>query len=256
MPRDSKRAFTLIELLVVIAIIAILAAILFPVFAQAREKACSATCLSNLKQIMTAVKMYDQDYDEQSMDYVWYNRGDGVWLTWMEFLNPYIKNQQVFICPSAPLTRSAYTTSCASANRVASTYVWPAWIRYTYYNWFGTIMFAGFPTPNPGRCSNPWDACRGVEFAGNPAESAFVIEGYMITFDPIPGVAFGSACTTGFSADPTNRNFYRHNEGMNIGYCDGHVKWVKGVNFMHNKSSRHNYAGTTYPESPFMRVGD
>src|SRR3978361_1107773 len=65
MPRNHRNAFTLIELLVVIAIIAILAAILFPVFAQAREKARQASCESNLKQIGLAFKMYVQDYDER-----------------------------------------------------------------------------------------------------------------------------------------------------------------------------------------------
>jgi prepilin-type N-terminal cleavage/methylation domain-containing protein len=94
--------FTLIELLVVIAIIAILAAILFPVFAQARDKARSASCLSNLKQIGTGLYMYLQDYDEAYPP----NRigmtssGKGGY-TWKEAIGPYVKNLQVFVCPSA-----------------------------------------------------------------------------------------------------------------------------------------------------------
>ena len=143
----SNRAFTLIELLVVIAIIAILAAILFPVFAQAREKARAASCLSNMKQIMTGVKMYTQDYDEVSL-WSWYlPRPGGGFNTWMEMVYPYVKNRDLFICPSAPKDRTAYTAACAGTaelpGKLVSTYIFPGWIRYTYYNWFGTIMFAG-----------------------------------------------------------------------------------------------------------------
>jgi len=94
---DSK-GFTLIELLVVIAIIAILAAILFPVFARAREKARQASCMSNLKQIGTALIMYTDDYDGC------YTRGQ-FWPftsvhTWVDAVEPYVKNTQVFRCPS------------------------------------------------------------------------------------------------------------------------------------------------------------
>jgi prepilin-type N-terminal cleavage/methylation domain-containing protein/prepilin-type processing-associated H-X9-DG protein len=89
------RAFTLIELLVVIAIIAILAAILFPVFAQAREKARQASCTSNLKQVGMAVRMYLQDYDETYLPW-----GQSVTASPAAILDPYIKNYQVWVCPS------------------------------------------------------------------------------------------------------------------------------------------------------------
>jgi prepilin-type N-terminal cleavage/methylation domain-containing protein/prepilin-type processing-associated H-X9-DG protein len=120
-----KRGFTLIELLVVIAIIAILAAILFPVFAKAREKARQSSCLSNLKQIGLAFQQYAQDYDERfplRIEGTWgvtasyqvqtdpnmpgakFTSSDGgvsgYFISWMDIISPYIKNTQVFYCPS------------------------------------------------------------------------------------------------------------------------------------------------------------
>lgn len=98
------RGFTLIELLVVIAIIAILAAILFPVFAQARESARMTSCLSNMKQIGLALRMYAQDYDEKYSNIREYSDPSvgccNQSLTWKNVIQPYIKNKGVFGCPS------------------------------------------------------------------------------------------------------------------------------------------------------------
>lgn len=120
---SRSAAFTLIELLVVIAIIAILAAILFPVFAQAREKARQTACLSNVKQIALGVQMYSQDYDEL-LPVAGYNaQCRGRW-QWQIF--PYVKNTQIFTCPnmaSAPwvsTTNNNYTCP-ASGSRPQTT---------------------------------------------------------------------------------------------------------------------------------------
>ncbi|MCS6862516.1 MAG: DUF1559 domain-containing protein [Abditibacteriales bacterium] len=262
--KRRQGAFTLIELLVVIAIIAILAAILMPVFAQAREKARTASCQSNLKQIMSAILMYNQDYDEQVMPNGWYQLGTtGNWITWMELVNPYIKNEQVFKCPSAPKTVGEWGIS--GPNRVASDYCWPFWIPYNYWNWFGVVMFAGYPIhpQSPYRSTNPWAYNAGPLQSDKPGESAMIVEGYMTTYYPSTNntnLVFGSAHSTGFCLapvdDPTNaRRCYRHNGGQNVGFADGHVKWIDGNKYMKDNSARHTYAGAQYPESPYMRHG-
>src|SRR5437879_2371240 len=110
-----RSGFILIELLVVIAVIAILAALLFPVFAQAREKARQATCLSNMKQINLGWQMYLQDYDDtwifrldsyavgpgQNCDWK-YVCGSGPLLNWWDVVRPYTRNHQILACPSTP----------------------------------------------------------------------------------------------------------------------------------------------------------
>lgn len=138
--RNTRRAFTLIELLVVIAIIAILAAILFPVFAQAREKARQASCLSNTKQIGLGVMQYVQDYDENYPYHAWKptatpERQSWNQWTWKESIEPYVKNgyhrntwggvngaavlmadSGVWICPSSPAGKNGDTWRSYSAN--------------------------------------------------------------------------------------------------------------------------------------------
>jgi prepilin-type N-terminal cleavage/methylation domain-containing protein len=99
-----RKGFTLIELLVVVAIIAILAAILFPVFAQAREKARQTTCASNLRQLGLSAMMYMQDYDDRYVP--WYGSHPTNGQGWSSILTPYVKNEQMFTCPSDGIKRS------------------------------------------------------------------------------------------------------------------------------------------------------
>src|SRR5213593_2680465 len=120
MYRCCKTAFTLIELLVVIAIIAILAAILFPVFAQARDKARMSSCLSNERQLGNAMMMYVQDYDETFP----YNRFHGTIggvpentiISWRNVIGPYLKNKGVLACPSNPNSRPIPGVPSATTN--------------------------------------------------------------------------------------------------------------------------------------------
>lgn len=104
-PRPSHRAFTLIELLVVITILAILVALLFPVFARMREKARVTNCTSNARQLGMALLMYAHDYDEM-LPIPWHFLGEPSWClpygSWKQLILPYVKNSQVFICPSKP----------------------------------------------------------------------------------------------------------------------------------------------------------
>jgi prepilin-type N-terminal cleavage/methylation domain-containing protein/prepilin-type processing-associated H-X9-DG protein len=108
-------AFTLIELLVVIAIISILAAILFPVFARARENARRASCMSNQKQLALAFMMYTQDFDERLPAHYGYVEA-GVVHSWPVVLEPYAKSRQLFFCPSDTLHNSSNAISTANVS--------------------------------------------------------------------------------------------------------------------------------------------
>lgn len=186
-----RRGFTLIELLVVIAIIAILAAILFPVFAKAREKARQASCLSNVKQISLGIMQYAQDYDEMLPIYA--EAGPTVpWPSgslgnpyWIVQIYPYVKNVQVFNCPSGDLV---FTGAPTSTTRIGYSTVISGIA-------LGTVV--------------------------KPAETAMV-------GDTDGG---GSYCffQTYFNSPPSAPRYLcgRHNEGANIGFLDGHAKWVK-----------------------------
>lgn len=139
--RSRRSGFTLIELLVVIAIIAILAAILFPVFAQAREKARHASCMSNLKQYATATLMYVQDYDE-TFPASSYLSGACV-STFYLVVDPYVKNAQVTRCPSESMAmdiplmfRGFLQGACAGTP------------QFTGYSVNHDLFLNGFASPN------------------------------------------------------------------------------------------------------------
>ncbi len=186
----QRRAFTLIELLVVIAIIAILAAILFPVFAKAREKARQSSCQSNAKQLGVSLMQYAQDYDEKYLKQQPCYAGSGPWTygcaIWQTVLQPYIKNQQIVICPS------------------------------------NTAQNPGYSLPR-----NPFSGCCGNSTA-------------MASFDQPAGTLTMTDCDGGMlNVFPTQWSVlsqsgatcrapsYRHNDGANCLYLDGHAKWQR-----------------------------
>src|SRR5437762_2986730 len=119
-----RNAFTLIELLVVIAIIAILAAILFPVFAQAREKARAASCLSNVKQMSLGIMMYAQDNDEfmpYGYAYTW--PGQKYLEYWQDLIRPYVKSEAVYTCPSGGHGKNTYLRVPGEPNPLIVDYI-------------------------------------------------------------------------------------------------------------------------------------
>ncbi len=201
-----KRGFTLIELLVVIAIIAILAAILFPVFAKAREKARQSSCQSNLKQIGLAHLQYVQDYDETFL-YGWntyYACSD----SWAGFLIPYCKSTQMFNCPSS----NTWTPYNGSSN-----YAW-------MYDHLRAVTLATLTQ------------------AGSPSDYFLAFDSYYSYLCVNPDDESGFRTTLG--ADRTDNNgAFRHNEGMNAVYADGHAKWVMKTNALKRNG---DYKGPWY----------
>ncbi len=210
-----RKGFTLIELLVVIAIIAILAAILFPVFARAREKARQTSCLSNMKQIGLGVKMYVSDYDSK-YPREWYGAlPDGNYATrglnYREMLLPYIKNDQIWLCPS----REGTFYTCH--------YSGYSWGRGTN-SWLGRLHGGSYGL-NAGNYGRPAGSRpNGISGAqesdiDDAAGTVFVIESDCLWMNP------------GFTwrPDPFNCDHmeYPHNDGFNAAYCDGHAKWSK-----------------------------
>ena len=240
----KSSAFTLIELLVVIAIIAILAAILFPVFAKAREKGRQAACLSNCKQLGLATMMYAQDYDE-TLPLVNTNDPQTGSVNcyanhkWQDMLYPYIKNAQVMTCPSDDDPNSIWRTqperlalspACNTGRSPGGSYS----ANYLYA--FSGLANAPFGTS--------------IAEITQPADTVFLAETLptvnsqlwaptlalsgTISADPAANRTFillPNATTPSFGyTDGANRRYWvmaRHNAIANVVWCDGHAKAMK-----------------------------
>jgi len=203
------KGFTLIELLVVIAIIAILAAILFPVFARAREKARQSACLSNMKQLGLGMLMYAQDYDERLGRESFYYYGTSVspyaraWFG--DYIQPYVKNRQLLECPS---------------------YSW-TYTSYRLPEWGDLLCSYAFPHIWHDASHTQITSLSGAKLAviEVPAETIMLIESRSVQI------------FTGYSADlrlldikdggSNDRVRHAHNDGFNITVADGHAKWMK-----------------------------
>ena len=162
----KRTGFTLIELLVVIAIIAILAAILFPVFAQAREKARQTTCLSNMKQMGTGVMMYLQDWDEvYPLNRVFALKGGAACnqrvVTWKHEILPYVKSVDVFRCPTNPRNKLPDESKNAASDGYAVfpvSYAYSGSILWTDINKQPILLAAQVPQPSPSAPHCGWSA--------------------------------------------------------------------------------------------------
>ena len=194
-----RQGFTLIELLVVIAIIAILAAILFPVFARAREKARQASCQSNLKQIGLAIQMYIQDYDDTVLP----ARLDGgpEQMDWTQMVFPYINNDQIFICPSDSDPVPSVGTGGYDKSYGLNCEI------HTYNE--GTGGYDGF-------AGNPLDIWPPATMS-EIEEPAQLISAIDFSFNQ-PGAPYPSI---------DDRVNWRHNETANVLFMDGHVKAMR-----------------------------
>jgi prepilin-type N-terminal cleavage/methylation domain-containing protein/prepilin-type processing-associated H-X9-DG protein len=236
--RSSQRGFTLIELLVVIAIIAILAAILFPVFAKAREKARQITCTSNVKQISLAFMMYAQDNDETycrvktlsaaneaSLNPEVLDANDPTQQLWTGLLSPYIKNTQVVLCPSAGYS-VVQSYGGYNFNTLADTDVNTAQISIgmnSAIDPFGNIgCLSGLQAQNPSGCT------AAATIASFPLPSQTVSFADSVPTTPsstYPGPQVGFIVNGAFPLDVPGGVSDRHTQGANIGFLDGHVKW-------------------------------
>lgn len=190
-----RRGFTLIELLVVIAIIAILAAILFPVFAKAREKARQSSCLSNIKQITIGTLSYIQDYDEVLP------RGVFGAVHWPKVMVPYMKNWQVLVCPS----RSG---SNATESMVVGS--------YPHYG-----MNSGIAPISTDLVAYP---CVSLGAITMPAETVLHGDANWYTGGAETHGCYHMAKPT-YATGDTSRWIHPHNDGRNISFVDGHSKW-------------------------------
>jgi len=260
--KTKKSGFTLIELLVVIAIIAILAAILFPVFAQARERARQSSCLSNMKQLGLAFMQYNQDFDEGFPEYLLGQSGGtaednivpgnmdsptrpaeryhtDVWrwagyhyIGWMDAIYPYSKSLSLFGCPSqnrplkmdTPFLQSFYNGSPAPTPADDGWRVWPPSYGYNLLI-AGGASYPGAPNPLRPASQQLMKKASNVYLLLHGA-SVYQKEPYYHIWESSQGMANDA---TGARPHVTGAEWRRstqpHNDGSVILYADGHAKW-------------------------------
>ncbi len=237
----KTRGFTLIELLVVIAIIALLAAILFPVFARARENARRTTCTSNLKQIGLAVMQYTQDYDETYplRDYrvpTGVAGPDGqilfdTWVFWTQTLHPYTKSHHVYYCPSSKMPADA------EAGLLPGTTQLSTMLNGNYGISSHITRLSATSALKLAAVKLPASKVMFLEFGNQSFQYAEVAKtAYTNTYYLPGGGAEGRSCAVlaahsaafvrALAPDCENG---RHFQGNVVGYADGHVKWQKNT---------------------------
>ena len=215
-----RGGFTLIELLVVIAIIAILAAILFPVFAQAREKARQASCGSNVRQLGLAIRMYTQDYDEKYPFGGWLPNGNIGTGEWQNTVAPYIKNKGLYYCPSSgDMDENPNNPQEWHWNRNP--------VSYLYNNHLARDRnpISDAQVKSPAECfmlldgHSDWGGREGVDWMGRP-NTVWLMEDTI--FGDRAALVTGWLSWQGFTW-----GLPRHGGQANVAFADGHVKVIK-----------------------------
>lgn len=218
---NSKQAFTLIELLVVIAIIAVLAAILFPVFAQAREKARQTSCLSNLKQIGLATSMYALDYDESVVHTeLGGDKGDENERYWGDMLQPFLKNWNMLTCPSAGGQAVKFKNGAGSFSE-----------QWAYHYGINDITDDS-PSCTPSGSSNGPDSpyCTHIGVAGQALSTISYPSETILIADSLPANSDSGDVSTGISgsSNPSNLAHSRHEINWQLGHRDSTYLQVDG----------------------------
>ncbi|MCC6036645.1 MAG: DUF1559 domain-containing protein [Armatimonadetes bacterium] len=256
-----RKGFTLIELLVVIAIIAILAAILFPVFSQAREKARQASCLSNTRNLGMAMTQYTQDWDERFFaqpppcDYLIPYELARLLHPWYVAIYPYMRNKQVLFCPSVPRFYGCQT-NCVYSCKNPDPIVRNEWPNTYGYNdlinhgvdypdqrsrgfddiWDRLGMrnkghWSRLPTiPEPARFVIGGDSAKGANCIQNVTRDGFQMNHIITTAPPC---WHGAACVIGRTGPEIEQRVggmtrvTRHLLGSQLWFADGHSKWYQ-----------------------------
>jgi prepilin-type N-terminal cleavage/methylation domain-containing protein/prepilin-type processing-associated H-X9-DG protein len=241
--RTSQRGFTLIELLVVIAIIAILAAILFPVFAQARDSARQTTCLSNCKQLGIALQMYAQDYDEGLPSWPFGSGAGKLFSTplfqqwgyssWVPVLMPYVKNNGVFACPNGPTTGTSWPNQALAGPKGAQMVVNLAISEYI------ENRDNGFPNLAvlSGAKNGPADVTVIAESCFNGIYQDWS-DGFKIPDRPNNFGLWRFYCSKQGGATCVGRH---KGHGINAVYADGHAKFTPGERIWGGAADRREY---------------
>ncbi len=222
--------FTLIELLVVIAIIAILAAILFPVFARARENARRASCQSNVKQILLGVMQYTQDYDEKYPTYI--VTAGAFSSTWYILTQPYLKSTQIFKCPSDSTTTAAtLTTTFAPPSGYVVSYAEN--YRFSLPSGNEGISLASVSSPSTTVFMS--DAGKAADGPNGTVQASSLEKVANLRIMITNADPYAAGLAAGGNGDWTGPN-PRHLETANVGYADGHVKSLRANSWYYNNS--------------------
>jgi prepilin-type N-terminal cleavage/methylation domain-containing protein/prepilin-type processing-associated H-X9-DG protein len=257
--RTARRGFTLIELLIVIAIIAILAAILFPVFARARENARKASCLSNLKQLGLGIMQYSQDYDEYNPPAAGYAGQSNWWdASWVTITQPYVKSVQIFRCPSdtADKTKGGWVRDGISYQinayvndfwngRYGATTPGGDWI---YNDWARPVSLAKINQPATtilvGERHNGEMQSLGTGASGDGngyvGSAPFTGVNWMDSWFGVGEIPDGTRTGTGYPLRGNGTSTAAHNEIANYLFCDGHAKAMRPAATNPNPGSRPN----------------